>query len=148
MPASLGKTTMFFKTILTGVALAVAVGAPAMAQQFTTAAEVRPMLDATKARWIAVREYEGKDLLYVSHLMAWRCGLVKLRVAINGGPMQDWSLPECHLGTNAPNAITPEDGPIYIEGPLGAVQTVDVEITYDDLEVETASFQRAQVLMP
>ncbi|MCB1332361.1 MAG: hypothetical protein KDK26_01600 [Roseivivax sp.] len=116
--------------------------------QFTTAVEVRPILQATRANWIAVREYEGKDLLYVTHLMSWRCGLAQLRLSINGGPFQDWALPPCHMGTNAPNAITENDGPIYIEGPLGAVQSVVVEITYDDLQVETAEFTRPQVLMP
>ncbi len=116
--------------------------------QFTTALEVRPIMNATKSSWVAVREYEGKDLLYVSHIMAWRCGLVRLRVGVNGGQLQEWTLPPCHLGTNAPNAVTPDDGPIYVEAPLGLIQEVAVEITYDDLETDFAVYQRPQVLMP
>lgn len=115
--------------------------------KFTTAVEVKPILQATRGNWVAVREYEGQDLLYLTHLLSWRCGLLGVKVGINGGPMQDWPMPECQLDTAAPNAI-PADAQIYEAHPLGSVATVEVEITYDDLSTDTAQFERRQVLMP
>ena len=61
--------------------------------KFTTATEVKPILDMTKANWVALREYQGQDLLYVTHLMAWRCGLHEMRYSVNGEPMQVWPMP-------------------------------------------------------
>ena len=104
-------------------------------------------MGATKSSWVAVREYDGRDLVYVTQILAWRCGLVGLRLAINGGPMQDWPLAPCQIDTATPNAI-PQDAKIYESHPLKSVQSVDIEIVYDDLTRDSAHFERGQVLMP
>ncbi|MFZ5965079.1 hypothetical protein ACOXXX_19210 [Thalassococcus sp. BH17M4-6] len=116
--------------------------------QFTTATEVRPILDMTKGNWVALRDYGGQDLLYVTHLLAWRCGLAQMRYAVNGGALQVWDLPPCHEGTTSPNALTPDDGLPYIGFPAGSVAQVQIELTYDDLTVDSATFARDDVLMP
>ncbi len=116
--------------------------------RFTTAVEVRPILQATRANWVAVRDFNGQDLLYVTHLWSWRCGLAQIRIAVNDGPPEPWPLPDCHLDTNAPNAIRDGDGLPYRGFARGSVASVTVEITYDDLSVESARFDRAQILMP
>lgn len=116
--------------------------------RFTTATEVKPILAATKANWIAVREFNGQDLVYVTQLWSWRCGLVELRLGINGAPPQVWPLPPCHEDQPAPNAITPEDGNPYASYPLGSVGQVEVRITYDDLSTDSARFDRNGVLIP
>ncbi|PIE13129.1 MAG: hypothetical protein CSA70_07035 [Rhodobacterales bacterium] len=115
--------------------------------KFTTAVEVKPILAATRANWVAVREYEGQDLVYFSHLLAWRCGLVGVRYAINGGAQKDWPLAPCQIDTAQPNAI-PRDARIYESHALKSVETISVELIYDDLTRETAVFSRKSVLMP
>lgn len=116
--------------------------------KFTTATEVKPILTATKSSWVAVREYDGRDLVYVTQIMAWRCGLVALRFSVNGAETADWPLPPCHEDTAAPNALTPDDGLPYRSYPLGSVEQVNVLLVYDDLTADEATFQRNQVLMP
>lgn len=61
--------------------------------KFTTATEVKPILTMTKGNWVAVREYDGHDLVYFTHLMSWRCGLSAMRYSLNDGPLQVYDLP-------------------------------------------------------
>ncbi|WP_407493215.1 hypothetical protein [Pseudooceanicola sp. MF1-13] len=116
--------------------------------KFTTATEVKPILSMTKPQWIGVREYDGQDLVYVTQIMAWRCGLAGLRLAVNDADLADWPLPPCHADSPAPNALLPEDGLPYRAFPLGSVDTVTVEVIYDDLTTDAGVFLRQNVLIP
>jgi len=116
--------------------------------KFTTATEVKPILSMTKPQWIGVREYDGQDLLYVTQIMAWRCGLAGMRVAVNDADLADWPLPPCHIDSATPNALLPEDGLPYRAFPLGSINTVTVELIYDDLTTESGVFLRQNVLIP
>jgi hypothetical protein len=119
-----------------------------MAQQFTTAAEVKPILDATKAKWVSVREYDGKDLLYFTHLMAWRCGIDQIHYAVNGGKEKQWKGEACHDGEAQPNAIKATNILPFVTFPLGSVKTVKVRLVYDDGTTDSASYKRANILTP
>ncbi|UWQ48639.1 hypothetical protein K3720_11915 [Leisingera caerulea] len=137
-----------------GVPETAAVSAPAPAQtalaaepqqatgRFTTATEVKPILSATRANWIHVREFNGQDLLYVTHLWSWRCGLAQVRLGVNGAAPEIWPLPKCHLDEGFPNMIKEEDGMPYRSYPLGSIQQIAVEVTFDDLTVESLAFGR------
>lgn len=114
----------------------------ARAAPFTTAAEIKPILAATRANWISVREYDGQDLLYVTHLWAWRCGLSGIRIGVNGAAPQDWPLPECHLDLAAPNSILEQDGLPYRSYPLKSIESISIELLYDDQTEETLTVGR------
>ncbi len=116
--------------------------------KFLTAEEVKPILNATKASWIAVREYDGQDLLYFTHLLAWRCGLSGLLYTINDAePMLNWNLTPCNEDSPTPAAIL-EDQAIYLAQPLNSIQTITVQITYDDNTTDTVTYARKSVLIP
>ncbi|MGR3621041.1 hypothetical protein [Pseudophaeobacter sp.] len=115
---------------------------PVAAASFTTAAEVKPILGMTKSSWISVREFDGQDLLYVTHLWAWRCGLEGIRIGINGAAPENWPLPECHLDQATPNAIMEEDGDPYKRYPLKSIERVTIDLFYDDQTVETLTVDR------
>lgn len=116
--------------------------------KFTTAVEVKPILEATKGNWVAVREFDGKDLVYVTHLWSWRCGLSALAISVNDEPLQNWPLPPCHMEYAAPNAILEGDGQPYLGMRLGGVQKVTIQVVYDDLSMDVATFDRGSVLIP
>ena len=140
------------------LAASLLLAAPALAQEyradpqvptgrFTTALEIKPIMAATRGSWVAVREYDGQDLVYVTQIMSWRCGLAGLRFSVNGGALEDWPLPPCDDASAQPGVI-PEEAVIYRRYPLGSVESVEVELVYDDLTRETGAFPRAAVLMP
>ncbi len=110
--------------------------------KFTTALEVKPILNATRGNWITVREHDGQDLVYVTHLWAWRCGLLEMRVGINGNPPEPWPMPDCHLEQPAPCAILETDGVPYRGYALGSVALIEVQLTYDDLTTAVAKYNR------
>ncbi|MEH7827572.1 hypothetical protein [Gemmobacter denitrificans] len=133
------------RTLLLLAALMVAPAAHA--QNFTTAAEVKPILQATRGNWIALREWQGEDLVYFTHLESWRCGLSQVMFSVNGGPLQDWPMDPCQEGTAQPNAMATDRLP-YTRLPPGSVARVDVMVVYDDGTADSATFERAAVLMP
>ena len=121
---------------------------PGWAQNMTTAAEVKPILVATKGSWIAVREWDGQDLIYFTQILSWRCGLDQILFSVNGGEAQEFPAEPCHEDTGQPNALKMEEVLPYAVAALGSVQTVAVSLLFDDGTIEGASFERAAVLMP
>lgn len=116
--------------------------------KFTTAAEIKPILTATKGQWIAVREYDGQDIIYFTQLLSWRCGLSAIRYSVNSGPMQVYPMPPCHMDMAQPNAFLDDEAMPIMGLPPKSVQTVDVEVFLDDTSVDFVSYQRSQVLIP
>lgn len=118
--------------------------------KFTTALEVRPILSMTKPNWVAVRAYEGQDLLYFTHLLSWRCGIWDIRYGLNGAPAETvYAMEPCHEDMAQPNAMSDVANFLpYVTLPLNSVESISVEITYDDGTTETAQFNRAEVQIP
>ncbi len=119
---------------------------PGAAQQFTTADEVRPILEATRAKWVTLRQFEGKDMLNFTQLVTWRCGLEAVYYSVNGGPEKQLPVEPCYEDEAVPSAIKSTDILPFVSLPAGTVQTVTVRLVYDDGGQSSASFQRADIL--
>ncbi len=118
------------------------------AQSFTTAAEIRPILEATRGAWVALRQWEGKELLYFTHLESWRCGMAQVRFSVNStAAARVWDMPPCLTGTPSPNAI-PEGRLPYTELPAEALQTLTVVVVLADGTELRQDYTRARILMP
>lgn len=122
---------------------------PAFSQSFTTAAEVKPILEMQKDRWVALREYEGQDWVYFTPVLSWRCGLEAVHYGLNGAPAETLlEMEACHEDTAAPNAMLNDTHPIYLTAPLGSVESVTLRLTYDDGSSGDSMMERKSVLMP
>lgn len=134
-------------TVVAGV-LAVLPGPSAEAQGFATAAEVRPILEATRANWVALRPWDGKELLYFTHLESWRCGIAEVRFSVNSAALtRVWAMDPCFEGTAQPNAIGADRQP-YTDLPAGLAETVSVLVILKDGAELRQDYMRAQILMP
>ncbi|MBL4812209.1 MAG: hypothetical protein JKX69_07630 [Rhodobacteraceae bacterium] len=118
--------------------------------RFTTAIEIKPLITATRAGWVAIGSSEAGDLLYFSQLLGFRCGLWDIHYGLNGAPPTiPVVMEECHTGTRSPNAITdPMAFPIYITEPQGSIETVEVQVTFDDGTIDAAVYGRQLILLP
>lgn len=138
--------------MMRGIGMAVASGVLAVlaggagAQSFTTQAEVRPILEATRASWVALGAGEGSDLLYFTHLAAWRCGIAGASFRLNGAAADvPFDLEPCYRDTAQPNAIK---GLPFITLPPGSVASLVVTVSYPDGSTDTAKYERRAILLP
>jgi hypothetical protein len=116
------------------------------AAQMDTAAQVKPILQMIKPQWISVREYNGQDLLYFTLLEVYRCGLDQISYAVNGGDPVVWVTPPC-AGDETFSEI-PADRLPYVAFPLGSVETVRIEVMYDDGTSEVGAYERGDIETP
>lgn len=128
------------------IALVLASVSPSFGANFTTAAEVKPILQATKDNWIAVRLYDGRDLLYFTNLLAWRCGVSKIEYSVNGSGMMPFNAEPCYVDEAQPNALKAEGlEAILVSFAPNTIKTIDLRVTYDDTTIDEVTYDRASV---
>lgn len=116
---------------------------PAQAQNFTTQAEVQPILEITRAHWVGIGTATGRDLLYFTHLLSWRCGVAEIRYGLNGAaPETLLQMEPCHRETNQPNAI--RELP-FIGFALDEIAAVSVRVVFPDGAEMVQEFTRPEI---
>lgn len=129
---------------LAGVLVVLAGGAGA--QSFTTAEEVRPILEVTRASWVALGAGGGSDLLYFTQIAAWRCGIAGATYRINGaGDAVPFDLEPCYRDTAQPNAIK---GLPFVTLAPDSVASVVVTVHYPDGSSDMMKYARRDILLP
>lgn len=127
------------------LSLALAMPLPGLAQDFTTSAGVKPILEMIRPQWVAVRPYEGQDLLYMTTLLTYRCGIAEIRFAYNGGPLQVWEAEPCWRDEASPMALKMETHLPYAVAPLNSLQSVTINLLFDDGTTMEQSYQRKDI---
>lgn len=127
------------------LALALVLPIPAATQDFTTSAGVKPILELIRPQWIAIRPYEGQDLLYMTTLLTYRCGIQQIRFSYNGGELQVWNGEPCYHDEASPMALKMETHLPYAVAPLDSLQTVTINLLFDDGTTMEHSYLRKDV---
>ncbi|MFN3145762.1 MAG: hypothetical protein ACE368_11165 [Paracoccaceae bacterium] len=128
----------------TGLVLALGLAAGAAAAQDDQA---RMILDMTRDNWVAVRDWDGQDLLYFTHLESYRCNIAAVDIAVNGQKATRWGLAPC----DTPGALfapLPSEHLPYASYPQGSIAHVVVRLTWPDGTAAWAAFSRDQIEMP
>ncbi len=115
---------------ITGVCLLVLTGwhsAPTSAQGLL--GQEPKVLDMTRGSWAYFRDYNGRQLIYFTHLEAYKCGISSVSYSLNSDALDKiWKLQSCDL-KNPHNVTT--DKP-YISLPLGTAKSITVQLTFND----------------
>ena len=117
--------------------------------KYTTAIEARPIFETSKNRWVSVVEYQGADRVYFAYLLGFRCGLWDIRIGINGEPAErGLGMEPCHGDSFSPNAMHDTvNFPPFVTYPAGVVDSVHIEIVFDDGTTDFAEFNRNEILI-
>ena len=119
--------------LLLGICLAIwGAVVPGSAQQSRVMPldQVKSILDATKDSWIAYRDFNGRQLIYFTQIVAWHCGIKDIRYSLNGTDLdQRFPVPACN--ELLPNNITSDDK-IYLDMAPDSVSRLAVQLLFDD----------------
>lgn len=92
--------------------------------------QVKQILDVTRNSWIAFRNFDGRQLIYFTQIISWHCGIAKIRYSLNSGDLDKaFPVPKCN--PLLPNNIG-QDDKIHLQEALGTVDTISVQIVFDD----------------
>ena len=128
--------TIIFKDLaklLSGLALVTLIFLPTVNAQSSPIplSTVKQAINATTANWVAFRNFNGEQLLYLTQLLTWKCGLLEIRYAINSSDLANsWALPECN--PQNPYHLDPESAQIYDRFPLQSIRFLSVQVVFSD----------------
>lgn len=92
---------------------------------------VKQALNSTTGNWVSFRNFDGRQWLYLSHVLTWKCGLKEVRYAINSSALTErWPLPACN--PQNPYALDPEAEHIYTYFAPDSVSFVSVQLVFAD----------------
>ncbi len=92
--------------------------------------QILPMISDS---WVAFRDYDRRQWIYFTTLVAYHCGLSEIRYSINSAALdQRFPLPACDK--QRPNAIDPAKDPPYLKLRHGSALQVMVQVVFSDGE--------------
>jgi len=91
--------------------------------------QIKQVLNMTKNSWVSFRDFNGKQLIYFTHLESYTCGIKHVRYSINSDALDNsWKLQPCNQKDQL--KITKDD--IYLTLPLGTAKSIAVQVTFAD----------------
>ena len=90
---------------------------------------MKQILNMTQSNCVSFRDFNGKQLIYFTHLESYTCGIKEVRYSINSDELDKvWELQPCD--TEKSMAVTKDI--LYLTMPLGTAKSIAVQVTFAD----------------
>ncbi len=91
--------------------------------------QMKQILNMTQNSWVSFRDFDGKQLIYFTHLESYTCGIKEVHYSINTEDLDKmWELQPCD--SKNPMAVTKDI--VYLMMPLGTAKSIAVQVTFVD----------------
>ncbi len=91
--------------------------------------QMKQILNMTQNNWVSFRDFNGKQLIYFTHLESYTCGIKEVRYSINSDELDKvWELQPCDIK----NPMTITKDIIYLTMPLDTAKSIAVQVTFAD----------------
>ena len=92
-------------------------------------AQMKQILNMTKTSWVSYRDFNGKQLIYFTHLESYTCGIKEVKYSINSDELDRvWELQPCD--EKNPMAMTKEIP--YLSLKLDTAQSISLQLKFID----------------
>jgi len=92
-------------------------------------AQIKQILNMTRSNWISFRNFNGRQLIYFTHLETYTCGIKEVHYSINSNALdKTWTLQPCN--PQKPGVVEKER--IWLSFPLNSVKSAAVQLTFAD----------------
>ena len=92
-------------------------------------AQMKQILNMTKSSWVSFRDFNGKQLIYFTHLESYTCGIKEVKYSIDSDKLDKiWTLQPCD--TKNPMAVTKPKP--YLSLKLNSAKSIALKITFVD----------------
>ena len=91
--------------------------------------QMKKILNMTQNSWVSFRDFNGKQLIYFTHLEAYTCGIKEVHYSLNSDELDKvWELQPC---ASKGISVIKKDM-IYLTLPLGTVKSIAVQLIFTD----------------
>ena len=99
--------------------------------QMPPPAQLKEMIEAFKDNWVTFRNWDGRQLIFLTMPLTFHCVIREMRYSLNGGELSErWPVPACN--PQKPFSINHEKDQTYLAFDPGAVSSVSLQLVYAD----------------
>lgn len=91
--------------------------------------QMKKLLNLTQNSWVSFRDFYRKQLIYFTHLEAYRCGIKEVRYSLNTDDLDKvWELDSCEsVGISSIKKDL-----VYLRLPLGTIKSIAIQLLFTD----------------